>query len=276
MQRKASLEKFLGNRFAYALLTIASLASCATEKDSPTYWYDEHNDRKALDMAKDELGTKYDILGRMLIVQANLSSYIDTHDPVYAQELEKYYDGYDSIDKELSRDVATYNGKLKLAKYYDASILLFVKNNSDAARKLLDSYCPPANFSNYEAKMDCHIGNIYGYDQASSGRYELETAYLINLTIGTAYRDQYLIGNAMGYKAKYDLENAERQIGQYLKRNAWNDEVMKRYCDPVYGRGSSPYVEDHEKYAAASQRANCSLYVELQKQEETAKESANK
>ena len=278
MQKKTSSIKLQANKFLFALFSAGLLSSCEPKlgEVDPTYLYDQHKDKEAMEMAQDQLGSRFDLLARAFIVRANLSRYIDTHDPVYALEIEKYYGCHESLDKELSRDVATYESSLQETRYLDAGILLFVKNDPEAARKLLDSYCPSANFRDYVDKMNCHFKNAFYFHDASSGRNDLEESYLFNITLGVVYHDQYVTGNAMGYKAQYDIENAQKQIEQYLKRNAWNDEVMKRYCDPVYLYGSSEYGENRKKYAAASQHANCPLYVELAKKEEEEAERAAK
>lgn len=278
MQKKRLSMKFSASKLICAWLAAVSLCSCGQKYEGDAdFLFDGHQDQLATEAAKYYIGTRLDLMSRTFLARRNLVDYINTHDPIYAQNIEKYYKGYLSLNKELSRNVGPYESRLQVARYLDAGILMFVKNNPAAARKLLDSYCPPEKLASYESKMDCHYENAEHFYSAGAGRSEQETAYLFQLIVGTAYDESPMVGNAMRYKAEYDIDNADKQIGKYLERNAWNDEVMKRYCKPVYLYGTSEYpVDEHEKYAAASRRANCPLYVELAKKEEEEAERAAK
>lgn len=249
------------------LLTVVSLifalSACAemSMEESPSSLYDHGEDEQALASAKKWLDTKYDLSVRLFIVQYELARYLETGDPSHADEIAKYYGGASTL-KDPSRWHQAYDELIWLAKYFDAAILLHVKQDKKAALALLDSYCP---MPEYEKKVRCHVKNYWYFEGGARSGYDRnseEAAFLADLTVGLAYDDPKMIGHALELQAGYDVKHASERAAAYSARNAFNDDVMKGYCKPLDDyRHYGPDTEHYTDYMAAYERANCAAYI---------------
>lgn len=249
-----------------AVIMLATLMSGCNKSgyldDDPLLEYDDGNDERALSLAIDDLGTKYDLPSRLFIAQYYLSRYMRTADASDAENLKKHYRGVGSLE-DLSRSNKVYDELMWLGKYLDAAILLYVDKKPDAAKALLDSYCPMSDFSK---KMNCHADHIEYFDdsaQTSLSRDNLEKAFLQISAVGDVYHHEGAAGHALWLLANYDVTYAAKRAEAFKVRNTWNDFVMTEYCRAVDEYQDSTAVRDHEKYAAAYNHSSCGLYVDL-------------
>jgi hypothetical protein len=234
-----------------------------TLEESPTNLYGDGKDSEALESAKQWLDTKYDLAVRLFIVQYNLARYLETGEQRYADEIDQYYRGVDSLDKDLSRDFSViYDELMQLARYYDAAILFHVKKRPELALGLLNAYCP---MKGHERKMGCHERNYWYFEsQARDGhdRFKEEADFIADLTVGMAYNDYKMIGHALEIQAGYDIQHATERAALYAERNDNNDEVMRRFClVPAQYFKYGPDTENYDAYVAAFERANCKAYL---------------
>ena len=247
------------------LLVASALSACEKvggHPPSPLFEYDDGHDEIALNLAIDELDTKYDLPGRLFIAQYYLSRYMRSGDVSDAKNLKKYYQGVSSL-KGLSRSNKIYDELMWLGKYLDAAILLYVDKEPDAAKALLDSYCPMSDFSK---KMNCHADHTEYFDdsaQTSLGRDNLEKAFLQISAVGDVYHHEGATGHALWLLANYDVTYAAKRAEAFKVRSTWNDFVMAEYCRVVDEHHDSPAVLNYEKYVAAYNHSNCKLYVGL-------------
>lgn len=254
---------FFTRTASLTLLIVGALSACGKigeHPPSPFFEYDDGHDEKALSLAIDDLDTKYDLPSRLFIAQYYLSRYMRTGDASNAANLKKYYRGVGSLE-DLSRSNKVYDELMWLGKYLDAAILLYVDKKPDAAKTLLDSYCPMSDFNK---KMGCHADHIEYFDdsaQTSLSRDNLEKAFIQISVVGDVYHYEGAVGHSLWLLAQYDVAYAEKRAESFRARNPWNDFVMTEYCH-VADQYRDSAVEDHEKYAAAYNRSNCRLYVD--------------
>lgn len=206
------------------------------------------------------LNGRNDFFDRLFVGQYHLTRYMESGDKSHARRLAAVYQGVASL-KKLPEDNPAFNEYLWLAKYLDAAVLMYVEGDQNAAKSLLDAYCPQRN---QETKMRCHAQNIDHFDRSAVyyGRYASETTYLLNTIIGDAYHHAGFKGHAIRAKAYYDIQAAERQSRAYLERNAWNDRVRGPYCEFLNEYRHSPDMKAHADYVAAFARSNCQELIE--------------
>lgn len=145
---KILYKAFFTRTASLTLLIAGALSACGkigVHSPSPFFEYDDGHDEKALSLAIDDLGAKYDLPSRLFIAQYYLSRYMRTGDASNAKSLKKYCQGVGSL-KDLSRSNKVYDELMWFGKYLDAAAFLYVDKNPSAAKALLDSYCPMSDF----------------------------------------------------------------------------------------------------------------------------------
>lgn len=263
--RKKFAKSYIASATGVMILLAVLMGGCKKNghfDDDPLVEYDRGNDQRALSLAVDDLGTKYDLPSRLFIAQYYLSRYMRTGDASDAENLKKYYRGVGSLE-DRSRSNKVYDELMWLGKYLDAAILLYVDKKPSASKALLDSYCP---MSDFHKKMSCHADHTEYYDdsaQTSLSRDNLEKAFLQISAVGDVYHHEGATGHALWLLANYDVTFAAKRAEAFKVRSTWNDFVMAEYCRAVDEYHDSPAVLNYEKYVAAYNHSNCRLYVEL-------------